>query len=304
MNNPTVAEVIAAFRRDRINVAYLSQQKADSLPGMRDLRIRKKKLFQKILAGSLHDTENGSFLRELEDIGQQEREIVSVLPGGFACSLCGDTGFVDGHFCSCLRDKIYTEAYGAMDIGALAESFETSDRSKFSDTFICKKGATQREKYIALENYAKKYAEDFPDTQTPNLLLTGNTGLGKTFILRSIAKHVYQNSGDVMLISASNLFSDFLQHRLGFDVNLDILNDCGLLLIDDLGVEPLTQNVTIEYFLELLNNRTDKKRHTVIATNLSTDNIIAKYGERVYSRIRFNGLCDQMVFEGTDIRLK
>jgi DNA replication protein DnaC len=304
MNNPTVTEVIAAFRRDRITMAYRAQQMADALPGMRELMARKKKLLQKILAVSPDDADGVSFLDEIKEIGRLETEITSGLSSGQGCDTCENTGFVDGRFCSCLRDKIYTQAYGAMDIASLPESFDSSDRSKFSDAFICQNGATQRKKYIALENFAKKFAQDFPDTQTVNLLFTGNTGLGKTFILRSVAKYVHQKGGDVMLISASSLFCDFHQHRLGNDVNLDILYNCDLLIIDDLGVEPFTQNVTVEYFLELLGIRMDKKKHTVIATNLSADNIKAKYGERVYSRIRFNDMCSQLVFEGTDIRVK
>lgn len=304
MNNRTVAEVIANYRKNRINTAYLSQRALDSIPGMRELHSQKKKLLQKILAGSLIDAENGSFFGELEKIERREAALATTLSAGPACALCGDTGVHNGRYCACLRDKIYIQAYGAYDIPSLSESFESSDRSKFSDTFKCKNGATQRKKYIALENYAKKYSEDFPNTQTPNLLLTGPTGLGKTFVLRSIAKAVHQKGEDVLLISASGLFHDFLQHRLGYNVNLDVLYDCDLLLIDDLGIEPPTQNVTVEYFLELLNIRIDKKKHTIVATNLSADNIKSKYGERVYSRIRFNDLCSQLVFEGIDVRLK
>ncbi len=304
MNNPTVAEVIAAFRRDRINMAYRLQQKADSLPGMSELRDKKKKLLQKILAASLNDTDSAPTLSELAKINRQEEQLMRSLPENRGCDACGDTGFVDGHLCTCLRDKIYREAYGALDIPSLPEGFDASDRSKFSDTFVCKNGATQQKKYGALENYAKKFAQDFPNTQAVNLLFTGNTGLGKTFLLRSIAKSVHQKGGDVMLISASSLFSNFHQHRLGGDINLDILQNCGLLMIDDLGVEPFTQNVTVEYFLELLNVRIDKKKHTVIATNMSADHIKAKYGERVYSRIRFGDMCSQLVFEGIDIRIK
>jgi DNA replication protein DnaC len=304
MNNISVAEVIANYRRDRINQAYTSQQKTDALPGMRSLRERKKKLLKKIIAESLSDEQTAGVMRELEEIGRQEKEIAGSLPAAYTCDKCGDSGFVDGRFCACLRDRIYREAYGAFDIESLSESFDVSDRSKFSDTFACKNGATQREKYIALENYAKKYAESFPHTQTLNLLLTGSTGLGKTFILRSIAKAVYARGEDVMLIGAGELFSAFHRHRLGHDVELAFLRNCSLLLIDDLGVEPATQNVTKEYFLDLLNKRIDGKKNTVIASNLTTDNIAARYGERVYSRLRFAALSGQLVFEGVDIRLK
>ena len=102
----------------------------------------------------------------------------------------------------------------------------------------------------------------FPENKMPNLFLTGKTGLGKTFILRSVAKYVYEKGYDVLLINASNLFSVFHQHRLGNDVDLSLMQTCDLLLIDDLGIEPTTQNVTVEYFLDLLNKRIDNHKHT------------------------------------------
>jgi DNA replication protein DnaC len=303
MNNPTVAEVIASFRRDRINAAYRAQQKADSLPGMRALRDKKKKLLQKIMAASLNGEDHSQISNELAKINLQEERLLSSLANEQGCDRCGDTGFIGGRFCTCLRDKIYREAYGAQDIPSLPEGFDVSDRSKFSGTFLCKNGVSQQKKYIALENYAKKYAQSFPDAQPQNLFLTGNTGLGKTFVLHSIAKTVYEKGGDVMLIGAAELFSAFHRHRLGYDVELSFLQNCGLLLIDDLGVEPATQNVTKEYFLDLLNKRIDGKKNTVIASNLTTDNIISRYGERIYSRIRFKDICHQLIFEGVDVRL-
>ena len=303
MNNLTVAEVIAAYRRDRINASYISQQKADSIPGMRDLKGRKKKLIQKILAASINDTEDDSFFSDLKEIEQHGISQANGFDFLSTCHLCGGTGFLEGSLCECLRDRIYHEVYGATDIRGLTENFYASDHTLFNTGYKCANGS-QNDRYTKIENYAIAYAKRFPDNKKPNLFLTGNTGLGKTFVLRSIAKTVHQNGGDVMLIGASELFSAFHRHRLGQDVELSFLHNCGMLLIDDLGVEPATQNVTVEYFLDLLNKRIDNKKNTVIASNLSADNIVARYGERVYSRIRFKKICDQLIFEGIDIRIK
>jgi DNA replication protein DnaC len=304
MNNKTAAEVIAEFRNERVNKKYLSQLAVDAIPGMSELKARKKKLLQEILSGSIKDLNKTDMEKELHEIEQRELSLLGSLQAGSKCQKCSDTGFIDGSLCQCLRDKIYREVYGAADIDSLSESFDISDRSKFSSSFKCKNGSTQRDKYIALENYARSYAEKFPINSKPNLFFTGNTGLGKTFILRSVAKYVHDKGEDVLLIDASDLFSVFHRHRLGYDIGLESLQNCSLLLIDDLGVEPSTQNVTVEYLLDLLNKRIDQKKHTVIATNLSSDNINLRYGERVYSRIRFKDVCDQLVFEGEDIRIQ
>jgi|GEM_PF-2873157 len=305
MNNPTVAEVIAAFRKDRINSNYILQQNIELLPEMRQIKSQKKNILQKILAGSLSDTEDGSLLLKLKDIERHEKDIINSYPVVRPdCLSCGDTGFINGKLCACLRDKIYHEVYGALNISELTESFDSSNLSLFDTGSIGSGGHSQSKMYSGNEKWAREYAENFPNTKKINVFLTGNTGLGKTFILRSIAKTVHKNGGDAILIDASELFNVFHRHRLGYDVELSFLQNCSLLLIDDLGIEPTTQNVTKEYFLDLLNKRIDNKRNTAIASNLSTDNIIARYGERVYSRIRFKEICHQLIFEGTDIRLK
>lgn len=304
MNNKTAAEVIAEFRNSRIEKQYYGRQAADSLPGMREIKMRKKELLREILLNSFQEIEKTGLEKELAEIQKKETALLESFQPVFSCAVCRDTGFCGGRLCQCLRDRIYREVFGATDIGSLSESFDSSDRSRFSTTFRCNNGTTQRDKYIALEKYALSYAENFPANKKPNLFLTGGTGLGKSFLLRCIAKYAHQKGTDVLLIDASGLFSAFHRHRLGYDVDLELLHHCGLLLIDDLGVEPATQNVTVEYFLDLLNKRIDQKKHMVIATNLSIDNINLRYGERVYSRIRFKELCDQLVFEGNDVRIK
>ncbi|MEI6101396.1 MAG: ATP-binding protein, partial [Eubacteriales bacterium] len=241
--------------------------------------------------------------KQILQLEEKEAALLNSIHTKVDCEQCGDTGVLNGDYCKCLRDRIYQEAYNAVDIKSLTECFENSNPALFNTAYVCSNGTTQRAKYIALVKYSTQYADSFPDTPKPNLFFTGNTGLGKTFVLRSIAKRVYQKGNDVLLIGASDLFGLFLSHRLGEDIHLELLWDCSLLLIDDLGVEPITQNVTVEYFLDLLNRRIDNKKHTIIATNLSADKIAARYGERVYSRIRFKEICDQLVFEGQDVRI-
>ena len=39
------------------------------------------------------------------------------------------------------------------------------------------------------------------------------------------------------------------------------VDDCDLLIIDDLGTEPMMRNITVEYLFTLLNERNAAKRH-------------------------------------------
>ena len=59
-----------------------------------------------------------------------------------------------------------------------------------------------------------------------------------------------------------------------------------VLMIDDLGSEPLMQNVTVEQLFNLLNERQNKGLSTVISTNLEMSKFRERYTERIASRLR------------------
>ena len=81
------------------------------------------------------------------------------------------------------------------------------------------------------------------------------------------------------------------------------LLDADVLMIDDLGSEPLMQNVTVEQFFNLLNERQNRNLSTVISTNLDMASFRERYTERIASRLRDNRRCKVMNLLGRDIRI-
>ena len=77
-----------------------------------------------------------------------------------------------------------------------------------------------------------------------------------------------------------------------------------MLVIDDLGTEPRYNNVTCEYLLLVLDERTSKRLTTVVTTNLSPDRILHVYNERIYSRLFDKRRSLTLAFGGDDLRLK
>ena len=75
-----------------------------------------------------------------------------------------------------------------------------------------------------------------------------------------------------------------------------------MLLIDDLGTEPMMRNITVEYLFTLLNERAAAKRHTVVATNLTPTQLRERYGERVASRLLDKTCTAPVLFTGKDLR--
>ena len=107
-------------------------------------------------------------------------------------------------------------------------------------------------------------------------------------------------------VTAFKLFEAMRKQHIGSDETFDgftSLIDAPLLLIDDLGTEPMMRNITVEYLFTLLNERALNKRHTVIATNLTPAQLQERYGERVTSRLLDRSQTIALLLKGKDLRL-
>ena len=84
-------------------------------------------------------------------------------------------------------------------------------------------------------------------------------------------------------------------------------SDCltaDILMIDDLGTEPILKNVTKEYLYNIINTRQMNNLPTFISTNLSPDNLLERYDERIYSRLANKNLSINIQLTSGDKRLK
>ena len=77
-----------------------------------------------------------------------------------------------------------------------------------------------------------------------------------------------------------------------------------VLLLDDLGVEPMLNNVTIEQLFTLLNERELNGLHTLISTNLHPEELKQRYSERISSRLLDRRSTSILPFYGEDVRLR
>ena len=86
-----------------------------------------------------------------------------------------------------------------------------------------------------------KFTETFSD-EFHNILLYGDTGVGKTFLSHCIAKELMDASYSVVYFTASQLFDLFADNTFGRkkeqnSESCEHIYDCDLLIIDDLGTE-------------------------------------------------------------------
>ena len=242
---------------------------------------------------------NAQIRRRLTDLGLPQ----DYLELHYRCEACRDTGYVGeapSRFCECFEKALRVKQYedGSM-AGTDEQCFANFDLSRFPEE------SGQRAMMKNLRRFCEEYADTFPKTVLPNLVISGGTGVGKTFLLNCIYERVVSRGQSAIRVTAFRMFEAMRRQHFSDgsgEVDFEQLLRVPLLLIDDLGSEPMMRNITKEYLFTLLNERMAARRHIVIATNLSEEDIMRVYGERVGSRLLDRSRCAVMRLEGKDLR--
>lgn len=123
-----------------------------------------------------------------------------------------------------------------------------------------------------------------------SIIITGNTGSGKTRFSFSLAKQAITKYGieQTLWISSKKLDDKLLQAiRLDGDSS-SILNDVStitFLFLDDFGMDRSGERTERDYY-EIIDRRWSHGLPTIITTNLSFDAIQKIYGSRIFSRLK------------------
>lgn len=202
----------------------------------------------------------------------------------FSCPLCEDTGYVGEpihSFCTCFTKELTRRLY--EDANLSGQTFADFKLSLFS-----REGGTQSP-YAVMQRarlYCENFAQNYPNVDRHSLLLLGPTGAGKTFLLNCIGAALVARGFSVLRLSAFRLSDLMRQVHMGQDrESLQTLLQVDVLGLDDLGAEPLFENVTLPYMQYVLDERLQNRRATIITTNLSLPEIQTRYSERIFSRL-------------------
>lgn len=256
-----------------------------------------------------------SFKEEIAGLSAQKRRLLETagfpadyLELSYTCPDCRDTGYIGAEKCHCFQSAVIDLLYAQSNLRGILqeENFESFSLSYYSENHIDPlTGRSAREAVLtALENcheFVNTFSSDFS-----NILLYGDTGVGKTFLSHCIARELIEKSYSVIYFSASQLFELFARKAFGKKGehetdDCEHIYDCDLLIIDDLGSE-LANAFTTSQLFTCLNERILRKNSTIISTNLALEDLKALYSERIFSRISSSYMMLRLT--GDDIRIQ
>lgn len=221
----------------------------------------------------------------------------------YRCSKCNDTGFIGTKKCSCYREKLIKLYYDNSSLKNILKekNFNNFDISLFPYHRLSDEKYSPRKNMENIYEYIRgDYIPNFNQINT-NLLFYGSPGSGKSYLSYCIAKDLLDNGHLVIYKTSDELISDLKSIRFNNNSKLnDILMNCDLLIIDDLGSEQINEFSITELF-NLLNTKLLKGKKMLISTNLTLADITKVYSERISSRLL--GEFKLFKFYSEDIRI-
>ena len=309
------------FENKRKNAAELLEQhrvychkKAPEISELENLKstLGTKSVTEAIKAGKKARAVVEEYKKQSLDLQKQIKDILkyleldeSYLTLQYSCKKCEDRGYIGVKMCDCYKKELIRQSFALSNLGAsLSEqTFENFNLKYYSDKKDPDYGnQSAREHIEKVFKFCKQYAAQF-SSESKNLMLKGQCGLGKTHLSSAIAKEVIEKGHWVAYETTQGIISKLEAEHFGKseDVKTEYLYRCDLLIMDDLGAEFKT-SFTESALYNLINQRIVSKKTTIISTNYTDDEINDIYHERINSRLKGDFL--PLQFFGEDIRAK
>ena len=271
------------------------------------IQASRAKLKHEPVSFELTRQKNQSLIERKKQLLIQHGYPADFLEPSYTCNTCKDTGYVGTKPCTCYSQRKISLLYQQSHLQRIlsTENFDTLTYQYYDTDTNPVYGISEKTNMEQNVARGKQFVKDF-DSTFDNLLLHGETGLGKSFYANCIAKELLDNGHTLLYLSAPELFQNVfsktvIEKQTTYQEEYHYVFDCDLLIIDDLGTE-YTNSMVSTHLYQCLNERMLKEKSTIISTNLSLSEIRDRYSERVYSRIAQSYTF--INFFGSDIRLK
>ncbi|NLW15910.1 MAG: ATP-binding protein [Erysipelothrix sp.] len=221
-------------------------------------------------------------------------------------------GYVDLHYDS--SSGLLLEEYTFLDVSKDAidaqkhfgnyQVFPLNDSLKKADFKDIHITNTDTKSYLL----AFKEAISFSKDEALGLYIYGDLGVGKSYLAACITNKFAKEGKSVAFVSPSDLLSHLKGNFGSFttDTSLERLKHVHVLVIDDIGAEPISAWGRDEVLLPLLNARLENFRKTIFTSNYTPEmleNVYALDTRGNLDRIRSKRFVDRILAIGRPIEI-
>jgi len=209
----------------------------------------------------------------------------------YDCKICKDTGIVNGKLCNCIKKEMVLRKNNNLNTNLSFKQFKDckTDVMTDDDKKVC--------------DLLTKWCNNYPEINKININLMGAPGTGKTFMLECVTSALIEKGYSVCFKTAFEFNELARLYHIGKAYDYSNLLNADVLVIDDLGSEPMLKNVTKEYLYNLINTRQIHGKPTLISTNLALNDLLDRYDERIFSRLLNKVLSINITLSGKDKRI-
>ena len=300
LNNSQYNQVMREYEQQQLENRYEQQRRVmevyERVPQIRALDEEIRTQGAKSARMALKGDENAGerFRENLADLREQKQVLLAAagyppdyMDMQYRCPVCKDTGYEGGKRCRCFEQARTRILYAQSNIQQILEqeNFQTLSYKWYDGEQKLKRlGMTELDYMKILVGKCKEFAAGFPQNGR-NLLFTGSTGVGKTFLTNCIAKELIDRYLSVIYLTSQDLFELLSRYKFGRDFQEEVNNTF----------------VSSQLFY-CINERILRQKGTIISTNLSVGALQDMYSDRVTSRIMSNYAVIPLY--GGDIRMK
>ena len=235
MDNTTLKSLLIEYDKKRKNAEdTANRHKQDLYEKFPDLLEIDKKINTLAISTMKEISQNGdkelaSNLNVKIDALKKEKDAIlnsigkeaELIHPHYECSKCSDTGYITENnqtrMCNCLKQRIYDIEYNKSNMSALKkQNFETLNLFVYSDKVNIDKynsDISPRENMKLIIKICHDFIDNFDDIENKNLLFTGKTGLGKTFLSSCIANELLKKGKTVLYHTASVMLDTVIDYH-------------------------------------------------------------------------------------------
>ncbi len=215
----------------------------------------------------------------------------------YDCNMCNDSAYYKDGYCICFKQKL------SKRIFYMHQNMNIANVNLFNYSTEFFKDRKQRNEMINILENTKDYVNRLLNGTDKNLIFFGDNGLGKTYMLSALANSL-TDMGKIVVYQSAPVLLEKIK-RSSFTNEIDEINElienCDLLIIDDLGKDYITEYTKSTLF-NIINIRYNSNKPIAISTNLDLNELEEAYGNAIQSRLVEKSMV--LVFEGINMRTK